>query len=203
MHAAVGECLLNWATTELYLHMLFREVHGGDPVVASTIWNTVISMDARITTLQRLLEKRFGNSERWEDILLILEEARRRYKQRNEIAHATLLLEGGVKPRLEPFFDLTAPLKKQLTIEELRERAEQFLTLAQAITWLHRGRLDLPSTPQALREAFAQQPNDLVLALRAEAARKRKEQQERARLLRHAQALAVQGRLPDWKSEGS
>ncbi len=200
MHQAVGECVLAWATVEVYLQFLWRLAHNNDALLPDAIWGAVVSMDARLSALQKILKLKFGETEHWGDVVLLLEEARRRNSQRNEIAHATLLLEGGVTPRLESFFLISEP-RTPISVEQIQERSRAFINLAQAISWLHHWRLEPAPMPRKQLQAFVQQPPDLILALRAERDRKSKEQSERQKLLRHALKLAEAGRLPDWPAD--
>lgn len=196
LHLAAGEALIQWSGVEFQAYAMFHRHCGMGGSTADAVWGTVVSLDAKLTVLQRLLTRLHPEGELHGDIVLLLNEVRKRYRQRNEIAHSTLVFEEGIKPALEPFLLITKDSPRLLT-ENIEQYGKHFAALSWAMTWLNQELLwkALHPTPQT---ASPRQPPDLVLALRDEESRRRREQSERSRLLRHALKLAAEGRLPDW-----
>src|ERR1700687_162728 len=88
---AVGDCIACWSHVELDLSQLFRFSTGASPVVSDAIWSSVASFDAKMTMLINVLRISLANKPEWEDFLLLHSYTRKMGKQRNKIAHATLL----------------------------------------------------------------------------------------------------------------
>lgn len=196
LQLAAGDALIRWAGVEFQLYRAFREQSGIHDLTADSIWGTVVSFDARITMAQRLLARQHPKGQLHDDVVLLLAEVRKRYKQRNEIAHSTPVFgDGGTVPTLAPFLLLSAD-HRELRIDDLKQRGMAFERLAWSMVWLN---LELARTLRPKQPpASPEPPPDLVQELRDEESRRRREQSERQKLLRHALKLAGEGRLPDW-----
>lgn len=199
----LGHALIEWGNVEVQLQYIFRHLLDIDHEVASVVWGTVVSMDARITMTQKVIALRHPDTEIYSDAVLLLAEARTRYANRNELAHASLAIAVGAEedgPFLSPFWVMgTEP--RQLLTRDIAERAVKFERLAKALSWLGLmlsiKKHPLKASPKR-PQASAPPPPDLVPELRAEESRRRREQSEREKLLRHAVRLGADGRLPDW-----
>lgn len=194
---SIGHCLIAWAQVEYQLGDMFLRYHGREPQVATLVWDSIVSLDARITMLQRLMKLRFPQGVVHDDTVLLLNECRRLYKQRNEIAHATLILTKEKRFVLEPFFVIGNP-KQQLDLSDVQARSVAFAMLSIALGWLQL-EMDPPgATLTRPPPTSEQQLPDLVRELRNAESQRRKEQSERQKLLGHALKLQAEGRLPDW-----
>lgn len=172
LQLAVGECILAWASVELSLANIFVIVQQADPAISHTVFGAVRSFEVRLRMIGEALIVRFPDADRSPR-----EDWKRLYKyisscnaERNQVAHATLLMVGNEGPMLEPFFVMTAP-KPQLATSDVRARINKFQELEQVLTWWFPDRLR--KIGKARPSGFARQVPDLVLRLRNEAARSR------------------------------
>jgi hypothetical protein len=194
---AVGKCLLRWAVVEFQILFFLRNHCGLEPRESNAIWTEIKSFDAKVTLIQKLFALRAASAEIHSDAILLLNEARTRYKNRNEIAHGTLMMKNGTTPVIEPFFNMDVP-KSELSLPDVEDRTAKFDALSSAFGWLMSLLDDLSAKRPTPLKASPPPPPDLVRALREAQSQRNKEQRERDRLLGHVRKLIDQNRLPDW-----
>jgi hypothetical protein len=192
--AAVGVAVGTWAGVELYLARLFRTHVGTDREVADTIWGTIVSFDARVSLLQGILAHSLKEKPVWEDIELLLNQTRRLYKRRNEIAHSTPYTAVGGKLVLEPFLIISVE-RPVIDFDSIQKTIERFGSLKDALAWLLVATHESKGAPKRPKASSPPLP-DLVLELRAEESQRRKEQQERDQLLKTVRKLQKDGKWP-------
>lgn len=172
---AVGECVLAWAAVELSLANIFDMIQQTDPAISHAVFGAIRSFEARLKMLGDAFNVRFPDAERtprddWKRLYNYISSAN---AERNQVAHATLLIVGGEKPMLEPFFVMTAP-KPHLSASDVEARIAKFNELDAVLRWWLPDRLR--RSGKARPPGFERQVPDLVLRLRAEAARSRAKQ---------------------------
>ena len=123
--------------------------------------------------LHRVLNVQLEDSPHLDDWNLLYNYTLKMSKERNKIAHSTLLNFDNKEMGLEPFFVMTKP-KSYLHIADIRAIKPKFEELRLAIMMFSS---EITMSPE-LRSKFPRPVSDLVLRLRAEDAQRRKEQQE-------------------------
>jgi hypothetical protein len=91
MTQAMGDCIASWSHVELSLAQMFMTVVGCKGIVADTIWTSFLSFEPRTTMLHRVLNVQLENSPHLDDWNLLYNYTLKMSKERNEIAHSTLL----------------------------------------------------------------------------------------------------------------
>lgn len=170
---AMGDCIASWSHVELSLTQMFMIVVGCKGIVADTIWTSFMSFEPRTTMLHRVLNVQLEDSPHLDDWNLLYNYTLKMSKERNKIAHSTLLNFDNKEMGLEPFFVMTKP-KSYLHIADIRAIKPKFEELRLAIMMFSS---EITMSPE-LRSKFPRPVSDLVLRLRAEDAQRRKEQQE-------------------------
>lgn len=134
---AIGECMLAWSEIEIQLCQIFG--HLIEEETAYTVWDSVISFEAKLNSLSSVLYLKLKN----EELLRIWPKLARRIskkaKKRNEIAHAALAennQDQWTKMVLVPYLSFIK-LEKQnyLTAKEIRERTASFHELMNCLNW--------------------------------------------------------------------
>lgn len=170
LHRAVGECILAWSYVELHLSIIFEEIVGTSRPVSHAALSAVRSFEARLKMIGDAFAARFADAddELRVDWKLIYNQCSSLNALRNQVAHATELLENGVSPVLEPFFSMTSQRTK-IYGADITQRTKQFHELAEIVTWM------VWAVTERLRPGigFQQPPPDLLLRLRSEAAQRR------------------------------
>ena len=173
MTQAMGDCIASWSHVELSLAQMFMTVVGCKGIVADTIWTSFLSFEPRTTMLHRVLNVQLENSPHLDDWNLLYNYTLKMSKERNKIAHSTLLNFDNKEMVLEPFFVMTKP-KPYLHIEDIRAIKPKFEELRLTVMIFSS---EITMSPE-LRSKYPRPVSDLVLRLRAEDAQRRKEQQE-------------------------
>ena len=175
LHLAVGECILAWAAVELSLANIFDIIQQTDPAISHAVFGAIRSFEARLKMIGDAFNVRFPDADRsprddWKRLYNYISSSN---AERNQVAHATMLIVGNKGPMLEPFFVMTAP-KPHLSTSDVQTRIVKFKELEQVLTWWFPERLR--KIGKARPPGFARQVPDLVLRLRDEAARSRAKQ---------------------------
>lgn len=155
----VGECIMQWATVERTLTMLYGTSLGrplGPPSawLHASVFDSVISIDTRLDMIAAALSFQAGQllktdaedlAAKWLPILdewkSLRKKVRKKYNKRNEVAHSDITQMGGEAGeqivRLHAFPTLTSGSfgwnKQLLSASELQERASAFRILGAEI----------------------------------------------------------------------
>ena len=130
-------------------------------------------------------------------MILLFDRTKKEYGVRNKIAHGTVIHNGNSPGYcLTPFWVPGASTKQSLQAGDIMDAAERFSRLATALKKLYHTKYANPlESREALQKLYGSQPDDLILELRAESDRSRKEQRDRARLLNQARRLLAEGKI--------
>ena len=165
---AIGECIPTWAMVERGLTVLYCECVGS-PVGSPNLWlhaavfDSVISIDARLQMVETALELRSGvilTSPRQMSPQYLLDwgalrkKIRKKYDKRNEVAHSDISQRGTVV-RLLAFPTLTTGAldgnQKLLNLDQLRDRRQMFERLSgEIVQFRDQVRAALPPLPISL-----------------------------------------------------
>jgi hypothetical protein len=146
----IGECIVTWAMVERGLTVLYCECVGfpvGDPDfwLHASVFDTVISIDTRLTMVQSALgakSTRLTTPEMTTSQVMAWKKLRKKirkgYDKRNQVAHSDVtqrgMEDGSQLVRLLPFPTLStgsfASDQKSLNVEDLRERKREFEQLS-------------------------------------------------------------------------
>lgn len=141
---AIGQCITTWAAVERALTLLYTDCVGcgvGTPEFTShaAIFNSVISIDARLDMIEAALRtRRTGFLNSWKTLR---DKVGKRYKKRNEVAHSDIaqtgMQDGSQLVRLLVFPTLTTGVHggptKLLRLAELRDRRKSFERLSNEV----------------------------------------------------------------------
>jgi hypothetical protein len=173
---AVGECIMTWAMVERCLTVLYCECIGCPPgspnfPLQASIFDTVISIDARLAMLQTALEPQSRRLMKPNPTLMPLfsewkttlrKKIRKNYDKRNEVAHSDIeqtgMADGSQLVRLATFTTLTKGMLSSgqtlLSIDQLHARAEEFKKLSgEIVNFMGRVR-DLQNLPDLAFESL-------------------------------------------------
>ena len=141
-YTEVGRAIAAWSEVEAQLAWLFVALSSiKDRNLAFTIFDAVISFEARIKICSELLEYLALKDENKVIGLKILRYTLKQYKKRHELAHFAVTDSYG-QISISPFFSETKFRKTQtvigLTQRDIRQRGDRFVDLAHSIEWLRR-----------------------------------------------------------------
>lgn len=172
LQLAVGECILAWASVELSLANIFNTIQRTDPAISHAVFGAVRSFEGRLKMMVEAFSIRFPDADASprDDWKLLNNYISSLNAERNQVAHAMMLMVTGEGPMLEPFFVMTAP-KSRLSTSDVQARTAKFKELEQVLTWWFPDRMQ--KMGKARPPGFARQVPDLVLRLRDVAARSR------------------------------
>lgn len=134
---AIANCILAWSGVEIHLSLLLNSMVQAKPMgIALTIWDSVISFEAKLSCLNsvagEVLNKDAFNI--WHGLS---QKVRKASKKRNEIAHSGLIeLHPQKMLYLVPYLSVGKMSTKKLTADEIESRAEYFHKLQDALRWL-------------------------------------------------------------------
>jgi hypothetical protein len=181
---AVGYCLAAWSGVEGQLHemflrqVIFRSRNKNKWVMARFVWSAIISFEGRLNMLDgsitgnlwQLDTRKYKKVK--DDWRLIYNYIGKRVSLRNEIAHGTMV-NFNTEMMIVPYAT-SHPWRDGISIQAINDRAKLFIELDFALQWLSLC-LSALWKPSLKRHVLNQRPTpDLVLRLRAEAARSRK-----------------------------
>jgi len=133
---ALGRCLLSWSNVEMYLCLLFEEILEAPPGRAFMIFDSVISFEAKLKTVDTVFTYIIQD----ETLLAVwgklFKRISKKSRLRSEIAHASTGNENGGKIVLVPYYSFIK-LRKGLSPADINQRKASFEELIQAIRWLH------------------------------------------------------------------
>lgn len=171
---AMGHCLLQWATVETHLALLFHTLFGPDRETASLFWGRIRSFEAKLQILNDLVSLRLNNTQKrlWQSLF---EHTMALYRKRNQVAHSTLVSGSNGAPALEPFSTPFSENARTLSKSDLDVFAKEFSELTSAILYFN-----LNETLASRQTECPEREPCLIDHLRKQGDRKREEQQHRA-----------------------
>jgi hypothetical protein len=138
---AVGKALHNWSLVEIQLATLFAHLSDiPDQKKAHAAFSAILSFEARLAVCDRLMlleEVDELHLEMWAKMFARLSKF---YKKRHELAHFSLHHTHKDEPVISPFYTWEKFMfdkVRELTFEQINERAEKFLGLHMALFWFH------------------------------------------------------------------
>jgi hypothetical protein len=141
LYSAIGEAITSWIAVEDQLANLFAYFVAGDgmSLSAKAAFHAVLNFNSRLAMTDAAARWRSGiDHERWRTLFNRLN---RKSKQRNELAHFTIIrytsFPGRSEPRLylaSSLENVDAHLETGLTLRDVRQRAAAFRKLAQELS---------------------------------------------------------------------
>lgn len=177
MAEAVGHCMLAFANVEITLTLIFRWAVGGPAPVCDSILSEARSFELRSTIIHNAVKYRLhSRGQPVDDWNLLYNHLVRLSGRRNQVAHATLLIDVDLKEvLLEPFFVLSQQ-KPRLSLSDVEGRAPEFVEMNDALMWFS-------AEVDALHPAQISFPvSKLLVRLRVEEQQRRDEQRRLAAL---------------------
>lgn len=149
LYRSIGEALGQWSQIEVLVSLLFANIMKVGAPSAECILTSVHSIDVRITILDRIGRLHWSRlssdvQEIWEVLIERLISANR---QRNELAHFSVVSSNGGKPKLMPYYYLTNQKPRELALHDVEFRRDYFKDLAHALIYMS-NRLGNPPMPQ-------------------------------------------------------
>jgi hypothetical protein len=162
---ALGHAILQWASVEFHLSLLFRTIFANDPDTADLFWHRVRSFEAKMLLMHDLALARLSE-ERRRDWNLLRSRTMALYGKRNRLAHSTKITHKG-RAALEPFFILSKPTTAVLFKSDVDGYADEFMELSAAVLNFNFGEM------ASQRQRQPEPESDLLRRLRSEDDQKR------------------------------
>ncbi|MGE3757734.1 MAG: hypothetical protein AB7H97_08260 [Pseudobdellovibrionaceae bacterium] len=132
---AVGNCIMAWGGIELHLALTFEKLLASPPYVANTVWDSVVSFDAKMKALNSVMELRISDPELRAIWKKLLKKIQKKAGKRNEIAHCTLVIKDNEDATIVPYYSF-AKDRPYLKAEDLEARWLTFNDYKEATRWL-------------------------------------------------------------------
>ena len=180
IHESIGAAIMAWAHVEVQLNLLFIDLCGRGNDAAFSMWDRIRSFEAKLQSMNDIARRELLLDQQKSDWKMLYEHILSAYRNRNKVAHSTMLLSADGIFAIEPFFTMTSASNQRLGCAEIDALRVQFSDLDSCLVWLRLSHdADRTQRPQS-----SEPEPDLILRLRTEDAQKREAQQHRAQALR-------------------